>query len=165
MIELVLTIDRLGLLTRGSAILDAQRDFTRALAAHGLPKTQAAIDAALNADPGPVVWPFEFATERSRRWYFANYETRLPYQRTGSMRRWKALIRDVSDSGFVVLLRNEEEGAIHVFGPRQVPGHRKTGWPMYQSRLMDLRSDAWTEVGSFYLEVVPMGMTAFARAR
>lgn len=81
--------------------------------------------------PGPVVYPFEFATSRSRAAYFATngFGHGIPYVRTGALGAAWQLNAAIVGNDVLILASNEADGAPFVFGPRQVPGHRRTGWP------------------------------------
>jgi hypothetical protein len=85
--------------------------------------------------PGRVSKPFEFATDKSRRYYFASRKGRLPYRRTGRLKRgWQVRI-DLRRNEGLISIYNLEPYAVYVYGPgflrtsrRQVPGHKRTGW-------------------------------------
>src|SRR5574342_516462 len=53
------------------------------------PLAQQRVQSTLAVYPGPTVHPFEFATEKSRRAYFATngFGHGIPYQRTGGLGR------------------------------------------------------------------------------
>lgn len=77
--------------------------------------------------PGPVKRPFKFATDRSRRWFFANVP--VPYIRTRQLAEaWDVDVVLEPDDGLSLSMVNESEYAEFVYGPRQVPGHAITGW-------------------------------------
>jgi len=124
-----------------------------------LPRSQDRIDAKLNTEPGPVVHPFVFASPESQRWYFANKvpkqrgKKRGKYPRSGKILAWKILLRPFNGESFELEAFNPREEATFVFGPRQVLGHRNTGWPNAQDfmaqeneRLQDELIDAWWSV-------------------
>lgn len=81
--------------------------------------------------PGPVVYPFKFATDKSRIAYFASngFGHGIPYIRTGALGSAWQINAIIVGNDVVVLASNDAKGAPFVFGPRQVPGHRRTGWP------------------------------------
>lgn len=80
--------------------------------------------------PGPVVHPFEFATAKSRRYYFAVI---LPknggaYVRTMLLfNSWSVdLIYGIDNDRLFIY--NAQTYSKYVYGPRQVKGHFNTGW-------------------------------------
>lgn len=88
----------------------------------------------LSIMPGPAVHPFAFATPKSRRWYFwAVSQGIIPtdgngYLRSGeTARSWFFTINPLA-KGASIGVGNAKEHATFVYGPRQVPGHRVTGW-------------------------------------
>lgn len=95
------------------------------------PELQRQVDDLLGTEPGPVRYPFAFATERSRRFYFAAFRDRIPYRRTGALAKgWKVLITRQGQSDYMTIVNAAPE-AQYVYGTpfqRQVPGHRNTGW-------------------------------------
>lgn len=92
--------------------------------------------------PRPAVLPFEFATAKSRRWYFWAVRTGLiktstgRYQRTGDLARgWRVDI--VFGDGAVALsVGNKRKEVKYVTGKRQVPGHANTGWPKHEQTIL-----------------------------
>lgn len=91
--------------------------------------------------PGPSVHPFEFATERSKRWYFANLaEGKIPtdgkrYKRQHNLENAWEVKMDRRGLNTFMTINNSAPYAVFVYGPgvlittrRQVPGHRRTGW-------------------------------------
>lgn len=85
--------------------------------------------------PGPVVHPFEFATDKSRRWYFANKVKKGSrggsYARTGKPPLGWTVQIDMRRTGSELIVYNQWNKSIYVYGgvsQRQVPGHRRTGW-------------------------------------
>jgi hypothetical protein len=82
--------------------------------------------------PGAVVYPFQFATERSRKAFFATngFGRGLGAKRTGKLAEaWKVDI-SLSDNAVVMSARNTAPYQRYVTGKRQVPGHATTGWPL-----------------------------------
>lgn len=83
--------------------------------------------------PGPVKYPFEFGTAKSRRAFFATqgFGRGIPTVRTGTLfRAWQVSYRFSFPSG-VLILKNTDPAAKYVYGfkgQRQIPGHRATGW-------------------------------------
>lgn len=97
------------------------------------PALEVAVRNQVAPYPGPVRYPFEFSTAKSRRWYFWKFKGRLPRQRTGELgRSWTVRVDRRSGE---ILIYNRANYAGWVLGPgnalanfRQVPGHRRTGW-------------------------------------
>lgn len=109
------------------------------------PRIEADAQEVMAPYPGMVSVPFEFATDRSRKFYFANFKP--PYQRTGELshswnvsvgaqygkssfiQRFKGVLsRGSASSDLAIIIANTDPASIWVYGPRQVPGHRNTGW-------------------------------------
>ena len=101
-----------------------------------IPTLRQQVKARLAAPPGPVRYPFQFSTARSRRAYFATrgFGNGIPYRRTGDLgRAWKVdhirrptggeitVYNDAPYAGYVY-------GAPIIGGANQVPGHANTGW-------------------------------------
>jgi hypothetical protein len=79
--------------------------------------------------PGPVRYPFEFKSDRSRRYYFATHTP--PYQRTGALAAgWKADVL-MSDNAVALSVSNPIKYLPFVIGRFQQPGHARTGWPLF----------------------------------
>lgn len=74
--------------------------------------------------------PFEFATLKSQRAYFASngFGKGIPYKRSGTLGRgWNVAVSyKFQDS--LIRISNVQPYSKFVYGPRQVPGHRTTGW-------------------------------------
>lgn len=113
----------------------------------------------LTAEPRPAVHPFGFATPKSKRWYFYALRAGLiptdgrRYKRRGVISKaWKITVKPTLEGGEAAL-ENSQEGAQYVYGPRQVPGHKLTGWPSietlqekYQAQLNDVAIETWYTV-------------------
>lgn len=100
----------------------------------------------ISAYPGAALYPFQFATDASRRYYFWRYRDRLPYTRTMALANdWSVVASGQLGGGvfstFTALASGQRIGgtltitvfnaapeATYVYGPRQVPGHANTGW-------------------------------------
>lgn len=99
-----------------------------------VPQVQRKVSESYAPYPPPAIHPFVFATARSRRWYFANVRAgNIPtdgrgYVRSGALgQAWRVLVDRRQNEGFLTV-KNVASSAIYVFGNRQVPGHRNTGW-------------------------------------
>lgn len=130
------------------------RNFNREVREVVEPNIQKQVDG-LFTEPGPVKYKFEFGTARSRRWYFANFKDRLPYQRTGTLvKAWSVEITRQGQTTFIMLVNTAPE-AKYVYGlppiQRQIPGHARTGWgrdnkvafQIIQEYTIDQLIDAW----------------------
>lgn len=104
----------------------------------------------LQYEPGPAKMPFEFETEKSRRYYFwlvsqgkvntANGH----YVRTHKLSKgWKVGI-SADDELIVISAQNSAAHLPFVEGAHQVRGHAKTGWVKYQG-VVDFWTDAAIE--------------------
>jgi hypothetical protein len=111
----------------------AKADFKRELQTKVKPELQRQVDDLLGGDPGPVSRPFVFATEKSRRAYFATngFGKGIPFRRDDSIRTsWRVRVISRLSRDFAVI-DNPKEAAKYVYGSpsqRQVPGHKNTGW-------------------------------------
>lgn len=91
--------------------------------------------AEISVEPNNrAVHPFEFATAKSRRWYFAQIRKGkiktdgYGYVRSGAYKKsWQILVEHQGDS-FKVRYRSTAKASTYISGKRQVPGHRNTGW-------------------------------------
>jgi len=127
-----------------------------------IPALQREVTQRLAPPPGPVRYPFQFATARSRRAYFATrgFGKGIPYRRTGNLgRSWKVDHLRRRDGG-VVTVYNDAPYAGYVYGAptimgfNQVPGHARTGWargfgtdvPNIAQRGQQLLSETWEGV-------------------
>lgn len=88
--------------------------------------------AELRYYPQQVKHPFEFATDRSRRYWFAVLMKRYPngYIRTGRLREGWTVNVDFFEGDVVMSAGNRTRYQKWVTGVRQVPGHRNSGWPL-----------------------------------
>lgn len=105
--------------------------------------------AGLQYEPGPAKMPFEFASEKSRRYYFwlvsqgkvktANGH----YVRSHKLSKgWRVGIS--ADEDIVVMsAENRVKYERWVSGPRQIRGHAATGWVQRQKTIA-----FWTEAAA-----------------
>ena len=124
-----------------------------------LPALQPAINDALNRPPGPVKRPFEFATARSQRWFFANRKG--GYRRTGAVLVWRGGL-DIDGATGTILAVNPVSYSRYLYGPNQVRGHFNTGWPNKEQRVLVLQPPALQLVRAGWI-IVSAG-TSFAKA-
>lgn len=110
-------------------------EFRRELQTKVKPALQRQVDDLLGADPGPVKRPFVFSDDpvqnaRIRAAYFATngFGKGIPYRRTNNLRTsWVVKLSSKLQKEFVTVV-NLKSYAKYVYGPRQVPGHKRTGW-------------------------------------
>lgn len=97
------------------------------------PAVQREVTDLVATYPGPVVYPFEFGTAKSRRAFFATqgFGRGIPTVRTGTlMRAWQTRYRFTEQLG-ALIIGNTTDYAQYVYGfkgQRQIPGHFRTGW-------------------------------------
>lgn len=106
--------------------------------------------AELRYQPGPAKLPFQFATPKSKRYYFFAVRKGLiktssgRYTRTGKLvQGWDTTV-SISDNAVVMSVTNPAKAVRYVTGSRQVPGHRNTGWPLHRTTI-DFWRDAAEE--------------------
>lgn len=122
----------------------AVRAMEARMQSHVRPQVEADVTDLLAPYPGPAAYPFQFATIKSQRFYFANFQA--PYVRTQSLQAaWFVQIASQSNAGplailgaffrqqpvagqILIVIGNSDEAARYVYPPRQVPGHAHTGW-------------------------------------
>lgn len=111
----------------------AKQDYKRELMRTVKPEVQQQVDDLLGQPAPPVKLPFEFATEKSRRAYFATnaFGKGIPYRRTNQLpTSWRVDLTTRLQKNFIVIT-NPKSYTKYVYGSidqRQVPGHRNTGW-------------------------------------
>lgn len=116
----------------------------RRMDSHVRPKVEADVTDLLAPYPGPAVYPFQFATIKSQRFYFANFQR--PYVRTQNLQdSWFVQISSQLNAGplavlgaffrqqtvagqILLVIGNSDDEARYVYPPKQVPGHARTGW-------------------------------------
>ena len=159
-----LTIPKDKLLAIRNAPTAARTQFTAKMDKVVRPAVQAKVDQVVAVDPGPVVSgplsPFQFATDKSRRFYFAAFKGLIPYQRTGDLLRAWVVTFDRRLADGQLIIRNVSPVAGYVYGPGsalasflQVPGHARTGWgrnlpaalSTVQVYAIDLIASTWTD--------------------
>jgi hypothetical protein len=93
--------------------------------------------------PGPVVYPIAWTSEKQRRAYFATngFGHGIPYRRTGAlMRAWEVIMR-ATQSGFSLVVRNDNPAAPFVVGRWQQGYHARTGWPKARTMIEQVTSE------------------------
>lgn len=97
------------------------------------PAVQREVTDLVATYPGPVKYPFEFGTAKSRRAFFATqgFGRGIPTVRTGTLfRAWQVRYRFSEQLG-ALIIGNTTDYARYVYGfkgQRQIPGHARTGW-------------------------------------
>ncbi len=134
----------------------ATRNFNRELQTTVKPELQRHVKDLVAVAPGPVVHPFQFATIRSRKAFFATrgFGRGIPTRRTNAIiNAWTIEITRAGEKSYIILT-NTNPASQYVYGTphqRQVPGHFRTGWgkdlrpalALIQERATELIIDAW----------------------
>lgn len=88
--------------------------------------------------------PFEFATEKSRRWFWwavSKGKIKVPYERTNRLKQATELqVLKAEPGRFVIAVTvdvTKARYANYVIGTRQVPGHQTTGWNQLYTSVKD----------------------------
>ena len=95
-----------------------------------------------------AVHPFQFATPKSKRKYFALIREgkvrtdSYGYVRNGGYGKSWSVEIEQDGTGVTLSVRTSFPAAIYVGGKRQVPGHRNTGWIQYEPILDEIHSFA-----------------------
>jgi len=122
--------------------------------------------AELRTYPRKAVLPFGFATEKSKRWYMAAVNGRIPgvviptdgkrYKRTDGLA--DSIYFDGRDieNGFEFAAGSTWDKAAFVVGRKaQVPGHKTTGWPKLantiENQFNQLDNEMQTELKDEYI--------------
>ena len=89
------------------------------------------VDKTLRREPGPVVYPFVWASERQRRAFFATdgFGHGIPYQRSHAYVHSWHVRADYTDTFSGIAVYSDSPSADFVGGRQQQPGHVQTGWP------------------------------------
>jgi hypothetical protein len=89
--------------------------------------------ADFRTEPGPVVLPIEWTSDRQLRWYFATHKP--PYRRTHALSQGWKLTRTIGGDGMTsLILVNESSALPFVEGFDQQQFHRNTGWFQYANK-------------------------------
>lgn len=154
-LRLGLVIDARVLEELKQALVNSPKRFYQVVNEKILPVVQARLNDTLNKDAGPVVIPFQFATPKSRRYYFAHFKP--PYKRTGNVRQWRIILKAFTGAVVELIIENAAAYAQYVFGDpqglHQSPGHRNTGYvlvakaaPALVEFVLGNLSSAWVEI-------------------
>ena len=117
--------------------------------------------------PPPAKHPFEFETDKSRRWYFAAINGRIPgvtiptsggrYRRTGRLKESFFVKTVTSEGQFQIVLGSDSsiikwvQGTFDRRRRYQVRGHRNTGW-----QLIAPTANFWLDAAEeTFLEIIP----------
>jgi hypothetical protein len=102
-----------------------------------VPHIERRVDETIARYPGAVSRPFQFATPKSRRAYFATdgFGKGIPYQRTGATAQAWRVDFDFRERDGGLSIVNTADHAVYLYGAgdlltnrQQVPGHSRTGW-------------------------------------
>jgi hypothetical protein len=137
------------------SIADSPKEFYNVVNRRVLPEAQARLEKRLNIDPGPAVHPFEFATPKSQHYYFATHEG--AYQRTGGVRKWRVILKAFSGQSIELTFENPSPIARWVYGPRQIPGHKRTGWPEADPVLAQETERVIRDCAEVWVEILDKG--------
>lgn len=151
-------------LTRMARLRDlyprAVRNLEARLQQNARPKIENDVQQILAPYPGAALYPFQFATARSRRYYFWRFKGQIPYTRTtrlaqswitaigggldaGPLSIIGALVRQTSVAGTLQLvIANTDPASRYVYPTNQVPGHHNTGWNLdRRQQVLDLAKE------------------------
>ncbi len=110
------------------------------------------VDRTLRQEPGPVVHPIEWESDKQLRWYWwqvglGNIE--VPYVRTHEYVNAWHVTADYENGLTAINVRNDSDHGEFVGGRRQQKMHRNTGWPSApeELQLLSLALDERIEVG------------------
>ena len=102
----------------------------------------------LRREPGAVVYPIQWTSEKQRKYYFWAVAPRdaqgnvMAYERTGQIEHDWHVIGDY-DKGFAgITVFNENPKALYIygdeFGYHQQQFHINTGWPSFRDELVEI---------------------------
>jgi len=88
------------------------------------------VDATLRREPGPVVYPIEWASERQRRAFFATngFGHGIPYRRTHRYAEGWRVEADYRGGLSEMSITNSTDYAEYIGGRKRQPFHANTGW-------------------------------------
>lgn len=154
--RITVVLDDAALKDLRAALLDSPRQFYAVANNVILPQAQVQVEKTLNRDPGPVKRPFKFATDKSRRWYFATHKA--PYKRTGDIRRWRLFLKAFTGQIVEVILENPSPNTKWVYGDDkgayQQPGHAATGYPLVAREVPALTATVLGDLSEAWLETL-----------
>ena len=114
---------------------------------------QQQVNTRLAIEPGPVVYPIQWTSEKQRRAFFAidGFGHGIPYKRTGGLNKsWHV---EFDTSKFVITVGNTAPAAKFVVGEHRQPFHKNTGWldapPVILDiviEAIDILEDAWYSI-------------------
>lgn len=138
----------------------AQQQFRTELRTVVQPAVDKNVQTQLAPAPGPVVLPFAFSTDKSRRAYFATrgFGKGIPYQRTGAVEDSWTVTVAFQLRGDLLTIRNLRPESKYVFGTptqRQVPGHARTGWGRdFPRKILVIQEDATSRIIAAWFRAV-----------
>ena len=88
------------------------------------------VDKTLRREPGPVAYPFLWASEKQRRAFFATdgFGSGIPYQRSHAYIHSWHVQADYTDTFSGIAVYSDSPVVEFVGGRQQQPGHVQTGW-------------------------------------
>ncbi len=98
----------------------------------------------LRREPGVVVYPIQWTSEKQRLAFFATdgFGHGIPYQRTGQIEHDWHVIADYRNGFAGITVFNDSPVAMYIygdeFGRHQQPMHIDTGWPTFRDHLMEI---------------------------
>lgn len=140
----------------------AQRNLRRKLQTDLKPELQADVDALMAAPAKPRDdTPFEFGTDKSRRYWFVLIRARPDltdgshYIRFGIIQEgFEVLVSDRLRQNLVKIV-NVQPKSTYVYGPWQVAGHRNTGWgAQFEQARQALQSKTISRIVQYWYEAV-----------
>lgn len=109
-----------------------------------VPFAQNEVTKRLRREPGAVVYPIQWTSEKQRLAFFATdgFGHGIPYQRTGQIEHDWHVIGDYR-AGFAGLtVFNENPAALYIYGDEygrhQQQFHVNTGWPTFRDQLVEI---------------------------
>ncbi len=109
------------------------------------------VDKTLRREPGPVAYPFLWASEKQRRAFFATdgFGQGIPYRRRRRYIHSWHVEGDYTDTFSGIAVTSDSPVAEFVGGRRQQPGHVQTGWPnaVEVIQVISLETNDWIEQG------------------
>ena len=138
------TFDFTGVENITNDIKDLPKQFEDAMLATAVDIEQQYIPQLAKYPPNRAKHPFQFATPKSRRYYFylvnsgqVNTDGYGYVRNGGYAKSWRV---DVSNNGneYTVTVESTFPAAKYVGGNRQVAGHRNTGWQLYEPILAQI---------------------------
>ncbi|HML23544.1 MAG TPA: hypothetical protein PKD09_17945 [Aggregatilinea sp.] len=142
-------------LTHTQAIADLQDGiralpvvFTRYARREVAPFVRNEVTRRLRVEPGPVVYPIRWTSEKQRRAFFATdgFGHGIPYRRSHELVHDWHVIGDYADGLVGFTVTNDNPSSIYVYGDdegnHRQAFHATTGWPDAREELRIIRENA-----------------------